>query len=56
MIYWLGKYFKFVRKSYFKLTGKYNWGLMTFLRKDYPPKPIDFMSKSRDEFLDEFLK
>ena len=35
MIWWLGKRFRFVRKFYYKLTGKYLWGVYGMIHDEF---------------------
>ena len=52
MIYFLGKYFKFIRLWYYKKTGKWRWGICSAVREI----PIKTMDTEINKEFDNYLK
>lgn len=57
MIYWIGKKWKWFRVTYYKITGKWSWGIIPFIQEVKPSQNEDEQPTDNEmtEFLDLYL-
>jgi len=56
MIYGLGRRFAFIRKLYYKLTGKYKWGYIGYIEDYGYDKTITYQQNLSSEEFAEYTK